>query len=122
MADALAFDGLLDGGWRRCAFEPFSPGVEVSWLLTGEPAVALLRYQPGAAVRRHRHTGLESILVLEGSQCDENGCHEAGSYVLNCKNSVHSVWSPTGCVVLIQWEKPVAFLNEDGTGDLKTNE
>ena len=72
----LAFAGLLDGGWRDLAFEPFRDGISVHWLLKGgpvEPSVAILSYQPGASVPRHRHVGLETIVVLEGTVLQQNG-------------------------------------------------
>ena len=101
---------LLGGAWRDFEFEPFRPGVEICRLLEGEPAVALLRYRPGAKVPRHRHTGLETILVLEGSQSDDHGRYRQGSLILNHKGSEHRVWSEDGCVVFIQWEKPIELL------------
>ena len=106
-------DALLDGGWRRLPFAPFRDGVEICELKTGAPAVALLRYAPGASVPRHLHTGLETILVLDGVQSDERGSYPVGALVMNPKGSVHSVWSEEGCVVLIQWERPVHFVAED---------
>jgi anti-sigma factor ChrR (cupin superfamily) len=105
---------LLAGGWRDVTFAPFREGVEMHPIVTGaagEPSVALLRYAPGAAVPRHRHEGLETILVLDGSQSDEGGTYGAGSLVLNPVGSEHSVWSEDGCVVLIQWDRPVRFLD-----------
>ncbi len=111
MADLLSFPGLLQGGWRAAAFRPFREGVEICPLVEGEPALALLRYAPGARVPRHRHRGLETILVLEGSQCDERGRHEAGALIVNPVGSEHSVWSAEGCVVLIQWTRPVEMLD-----------
>ena len=110
-----AYAGLLDGAWRKLAFEPFREGLAVHWLLQGgpdEPSVAVLRYSPGAAVPRHRHAGLETIVVLEGAQSDENGEYAAGSVVLNPAGSEHSVWSDGGCAVLIMWELPVVILEE----------
>lgn len=101
---------LTSDGWRTRPFVPFRDGVEISEIIIGEPAVALLRYSPGASVPRHRHTGLETILVLEGTQSDERGDYPAGSLVLNPEGTVHSVWSTEGCTVLIQWERPVEFL------------
>lgn len=103
-------DALLPGGWRDAVYEPFRDGVEISPIVNGEPAVALLRYAPGAGVPRHRHMGLETILVLDGVQCDERGDYAAGTLMLNPEGSEHSVWSVTGCVVLIQWAKPVEFV------------
>ncbi len=49
----------------------FRDGIAVHWLREGregEPSVALLRYAAGAGVPRHRHVGLETILVLDGVQ------------------------------------------------------
>lgn len=90
-------------------FQPFAEGVEILPIQSGTPAVALLRYAPGARVPRHLHTGLETILVLEGVQSDERGSYPVGTLVLNPEGSTHSVWSDPGCVVLIQWERPVQF-------------
>ena len=75
-----------------------------------QPVIALLRYQAGARVPRHRHRGIETILVLTGTQSDEAGCYETGSLVINPVGSEHSVWSEQGCVVLVQWDKAVEFI------------
>ena len=113
LSEPLHIAGLLAGGWRDAVFEPFRDGVEISTILPGEPAVALLRYHPGSGVPGHRHTGLETILVLEGTKSDERGDYPAGSLVLNPKGTTHRVWSDFGCVVLIQWASPVEFLTEE---------
>ena len=111
MAEILTFPHLARD-YAAFAFEPFREGVEICHLRRSDPAVALLRYAPGASVPRHRHTGLETILVLEGTQSDERGQYETGSLVLNPAGSEHSVWSDPGCVVLIQWERPVEMLDD----------
>jgi anti-sigma factor ChrR (cupin superfamily) len=111
----FAYPALLSGGWRELAFEPFREGLRVHWLARGgegEPSVALLAYEPGASVPRHRHPGLETIVVLDGVQSDENGDFPAGSVMLNPVGSEHSVWSKPGCVVLIQWDLPVVMVGE----------
>ena len=110
MADPKCLSALLPDGWRDAAYGPFRDGVEISPIVSGEPAVALLRYAAGAGVPRHRHRGLETILVLDGTQSDEHGTYGPGSLILNPEDSVHSVWSTTGCVVLIQWTRQVEFL------------
>lgn len=110
MADPFSLAALLPLGWREATYQPFRAGVEISPILTGEPAVALLRYAPGAGVPRHRHTGLETILVLEGTQSDERGTYATGTLMVNPEGSEHSVWTDTGCVVLIQWTRPVEFI------------
>lgn len=110
MTQGSVFAGLMDKGWETLAFEPFRDGVEICHLVRGEPALALLKYQAGARIPRHRHDGLETIVVLSGEQSDERGVYSAGTVVANPKDSTHSVWSDTGCVVLIQWTKPVVFV------------
>ncbi|MDA0674326.1 MAG: cupin domain-containing protein [Cyanobacteria bacterium] len=92
-------------------WQPFRPGVEIHRLYgdgTG-PAAALLRYQPGAQVPHHDHTGYEHILVLSGSQRDRHQTYPAGSLVINPPGTDHAVASDQGCLVLVIWEKPVAI-------------
>lgn len=113
MSEPQHFAGLASGTWRDLPFEFFREGVEICTLRDTDPSVALLRYAPGARVPRHRHLGLESILVLDGIQIDERGSYPAGSFVLNPEGSIHSVWSETGCVVLIQWERPVEMICDE---------
>ena len=74
------------------------------------PALAVLRYAPGANVPHHLHTGLETILVLDGVQSDERGDYAKGTLIMNPEGTTHSVWSEHGCAVLIQWERPVQIL------------
>ncbi|MEM0981070.1 MAG: cupin domain-containing protein [Cyanobacteria bacterium P01_H01_bin.58] len=95
-------------------WQPFRPGVDIYRLYSAEggAAAALLRYQPGAQVPRHDHTGYENILVLSGSQEDERGVYPAGTFVVNPPGSDHTVKSPDGCLVLIIWEKPVTIRSE----------
>ncbi|WP_348765782.1 cupin domain-containing protein [uncultured Salinisphaera sp.] len=105
---AIPDAGPRDGpGWAA-----LREGVQIFVLQPGyeqTPRMALLDYLPGAWVPWHRHTGDEHIYVLQGSQQDENGRYTAGSYVYNPAGSAHSVASPEGCRVLIQWFAPVAF-------------
>lgn len=99
---------------NQAHWHPFRPGVEAI-SLHGEPtkagSSALLRYQPGARVPAHYHHGVEHILVLQGSQEDEQGQHEAGTLIINPAESSHSVISHQGCIVLAIWH-----------GDLETLE
>ncbi|HTJ57139.1 MAG TPA: cupin domain-containing protein [Devosiaceae bacterium] len=107
------YPGLTQGGWRDLDFEPFREGVTVHWLHRGtseEPSSAILKYEPHAGVPAHRHDGVETILVLEGTQSDEQGDYPAGSLVLNDIGTTHSVWTDGGCVVFIQWNRPVVFV------------
>ena len=93
-------------------WQPFRNGVEIYRLYgdnTSGSAAALLRYEPGASVPRHTHTGFEHIYVLTGSQTDQNGEHQAGTFVINPPHSNHTVVSQAGCIVLVIWEKPISI-------------
>ena len=99
--------------WARFPWEPFREGVEIARLYgdaADGPSMALLRYAPGARVPTHVHHGLEHIIVLEGSQRDEGGEHQAGSILVHGPKTRHSVESPRGCVVLAIWERPVEII------------
>ncbi len=88
---------------------PFRKGIDVCWLYSNPegPSSALLRYEPGATLERHVHTGHEHILVLRGSQIDDSGEHFAGTMIIHGAGTSHAIASPKGCVVLAIWEKPV---------------
>jgi anti-sigma factor ChrR (cupin superfamily) len=93
-------------------WKPFRKGIEILRLYGSPhqgPSAALLRYQPGARLPHHTHTGYEHIIVLSGSQDDDHGCHSEGSVIINPPASGHSVAVDTGCVVLAIWEHPVVF-------------
>lgn len=110
MVDQLVLRDLLNGGWKALEFKPFKPGITAHWLLEGAPAIALLKYEPGARAPLHLHEGLETILILDGAQCDAQGSYKAGDFVTNTPGTSHEVWSDEGCVALLQWVKPVRFL------------
>lgn len=109
MTDPIALASFMES-WQDLPFEPFRDGVEVHYIKHGAPSVAILRYAPGARVPLHLHTGLETILVLDGVQSDERGDYGKGALVLNPEGTKHQVWSDGGCAVLIQWERPVEIL------------
>jgi anti-sigma factor ChrR (cupin superfamily) len=94
-------------------WQPFREGVEI-YRLYGDgvsgPTAALLRYRAAGFVPLHEHTGYEHILVLSGSQRDQNGTTAAGTLTINAPGTRHSVVSEAGCIVLAIYEKPVRFL------------
>lgn len=94
---------------RSRAWEPFREGIEICWMYRspGAAAAALLRYSPGASLERHVHAGFEHILVLRGSQTDENGEHGPGTLLIHEPGTSHAVHSRDGCIVLAIWEKAV---------------
>ncbi|MEM6256114.1 MAG: cupin domain-containing protein [Cyanobacteria bacterium P01_D01_bin.156] len=100
---------------EQLSWERFRPGIEIHRLYgDGQrgPAAALLKYEPGATVPDHDHSGYEHILVLSGAQQDHQGKHSAGTLVINPPNTSHAVASDEGCIVLIIWEKPVVIKGE----------
>lgn len=114
MSHPHVFRTLLSGNLSDLKFEPFRAGVEICQLsasATGDPTVALLRYEAGASVPLHMHSGVETIAVLSGSQSDEYGTYNVGDVIVNLPGSSHSVWSDTGCLVLISWASPVRILD-----------
>jgi anti-sigma factor ChrR (cupin superfamily) len=93
-------------------WQPFRPGVAIRRLFgdgTRGASAALLKYEPGASIPRHRHEGTEVIVVLRGSQTDEQGTITAGDLRVNQPHSTHDVRSDKGCIVLVVWERPVSF-------------
>lgn len=115
MADPMSIADFIAGGWRETVFGPFRQGVEIA-RIAGNPegaSIALLRYAPGAAVPMHEHQGLETIIVLDGAQSDDRGRYAKGAISINPAGTRHRVWSDEGCVVLIQWERPVRILDEE---------
>ena len=101
---------------KTADWEPFRPGVTAHWLYkdesTGASAV-LLRYEPGARVALHEHTGYEHMFVLDGDEYDEYGTYPAGSFVINPPGTKHSPGSKGGCVALLIYEKKVKFVESE---------
>lgn len=93
-------------------WKPYRTGVEIVRIYGDPedgPAAALLRYQPGAGVPLHEHLGYEHILILARTQCDPNGCNDAGTLIVNAPGSSHSVYNELGSVVLAIWERSIRF-------------
>jgi anti-sigma factor ChrR (cupin superfamily) len=88
------------------------PGVEVKTLYRDASGrqTTLTRMARGAVLPRHRHVGLEQSYVLEGTLVDDDGACTAGNFVWRHPGSVHSAWTPDGCVVLGIFDAPNEFL------------
>lgn len=111
--------GLLDGVGSLDALpferydQPGREGVEIHRLYdttdTGPdgPSAAIVRYSPGAKVKRHVHPGYELIFVLEGELINDAGRHPAGTLEVCTPGSSHALSSETGCTFLVVWEQPV---------------
>jgi anti-sigma factor ChrR (cupin superfamily) len=92
---------------------PFKDGVDIHRLygdgVTG-PTAALLRFREAGKVPLHEHPGYEHIIVLAGSQRDQNSTATAGTLMINPPGSAHSVISEAGCIVLAIYQEPVQFV------------
>jgi anti-sigma factor ChrR (cupin superfamily) len=101
---------------QEIPWKPFREGVEIHRLygdgITG-PTAALIRFSKAAHVPQHHHEGYEHILILAGSQMDQNGRIEAGTLRIHPPGTSHSVRSEAGCIVLAIYEKAVTFPAED---------
>ncbi len=97
-------------------WQPFRDGVEIHRLygdgVTG-PTAALIRFRKDGRVPVHAHTGYEHIIVLAGTQRDQNSTAQAGTLIINPPGTSHSVVSEAGCIVLAIYEKPVQFLPDE---------
>ncbi len=97
-------------------WQPYKKGVEIFRLygdgITG-PTAALIRYREHGEIPMHEHIGYEHLLILAGSQRDENGTYDVGSLVINAPGTRHKVSSEDGCIVLAIYEKAVRFVQEE---------
>jgi anti-sigma factor ChrR (cupin superfamily) len=111
----LVWSNLLQMDFSTLEWQPFREGVDLLPLygnIKSGCASALLRYQPGARIPEHLHTGMEFLFILCGSQSDDRGHYTAGSFLINPTASSHKIFSEEGCVVLAVWEKPVKFIEQ----------
>ncbi len=94
-------------------WKAFKDGVDIYRLygdgITG-PTAALLRFREAGKVPLHTHPGYEHIIVLAGSQRDQNSTATAGTLMINPPGTSHSVISEAGCIVLAIYQEPVQFL------------
>ena len=94
-------------------WQPFREGVDI-YRLYGDgasgPTAALIRFRMASRIPMHEHDGYEHILVLAGSQRDQNSTATAGTLMINPPGTRHSIVSEAGCIVLAIYEKPVRFV------------
>ena len=94
-------------------WKPFNDGIDFHRLYgdgVSGPTAMLVRFRKEGRIPLHLHPGCEHILVLTGSQRDQNGTVRAGTLMINPPGTAHSVMGEAGCIVLAIYEKPVQFL------------
>ena len=93
-------------------WQPFVNGAEIHRLYgDGKegPTAVLIRFREESQVPVHLHQGYEHIFILAGEQRDQNGVRSRGALTINPPGTVHGVSSKAGTIVLVIYEKPVAF-------------
>lgn len=79
------------------------PGVRQKLIWEDKAAgrhAVLARFEPGAALPRHRHTGEELLYIIEGSHADETGEVATGNMSIRPSGCVHAVNSRNGAITL----------------------
>jgi anti-sigma factor ChrR (cupin superfamily) len=76
----------------------------------------LSRFEPGASLPMHRHTGDEILYVIEGAIADEAGTVSAGNMGYRPNGCVHNVSSKNGATVLAVLTGGVEPARELGSG------
>lgn len=97
----------------KAAWQDFRPGIKIIPIykdgVTGASA-ALLWIGQGVTIPQHRHSGYEHILVLQGGfQAEDTRDYYSGDLLVFRPQSIHTVNSKTGGIVLAIWERPVEF-------------
>jgi len=100
--------------WRRTRY----PGVALHFYASDRVSgrvVALIRMEPGHGYPRHRHRGVEEVLVVQGGYRDERGQYAAGQFVVYADGTTHTPLALDGpgdgpCVLLAVAHEGVALL------------
>lgn len=114
-AEPIVMEDILRLATRAdtLSWQAFRDGVDLYQIYgvmgAAGPSACLLRYQPGAMVPRHSHTGYEHIIVLSGSQTDDGGTIKAGDILISPPGTDHAIVSDEGCLVLAIYFAPVSF-------------
>ncbi|MEO1251107.1 MAG: cupin domain-containing protein [Pseudomonadota bacterium] len=77
----------------------------------GAEHTALVKWEPGARHRWHRHWGGEEIFVLDGVFSDEFGDYPKGSWLRNPHLSAHMPYSKTGALILVKTGHLPQYMN-----------
>ncbi|HZO82201.1 MAG TPA: cupin domain-containing protein [Candidatus Binataceae bacterium] len=67
---------------------------------TTRRSAVLARFEPGAQIPRHRHSGEELLYVIEGSHADESAEVTVGNMSLRPTGCTHAVSSHNGAITL----------------------
>ncbi len=93
--------------WQKQAaaatWKPYVDGITISNIdldLTSRQIYCFVRLEPGAKFPRHRHAGLEELLMLEGDLIIDGDIYYPGDYICSQPGSVHQPKTDGGCLVI----------------------
>lgn len=95
--------------WQKQAatatWSPYVDGITISRLdldLISRQIYCFVRLEPGAKFPRHRHAGLEELLMLEGDLIIDGDIYYPGDYICSQPGSVHQPKTDGGCLVIVR--------------------
>ncbi len=66
--------------------------------------IDLIRLEPNTTLRKHSHKDVEWVYVLKGEMRDERGVYKAHDFIINKKDSEHTVSTEKeGVELLVCW-------------------
>jgi anti-sigma factor ChrR (cupin superfamily) len=86
-----------------CEWQNVAPSIKAKILWSDREThrqLRLTRFEPGAKLALHRHTGDELVYVIEGSIADEFGTVRSGDLGYRPQGCVHTVTSSNGATAL----------------------
>ena len=92
-----------------------APGVSFKTLRRDEGTggiTVLLRFEPGSRFPAHRHPAGEEVFVVEGQVKIGSERLQQGDYLYAAPDSVHAVWSDSGCTLLVMLPKPAEIVEK----------
>ena len=72
----------------------------------------LLRFEPGARFPAHRHPAGEEVFVIDGQVKIGNERLQQGDYLYADPDSIHAVWTESGCTLLVMLPKPAEIVEK----------
>ena len=75
----------------------------------------LIRFDPGARFPAHRHPAGEEVFVVEGQVKIGNEHLRQGDYLYAAPDSIHALWTESGCTLLVMLPKPAEIIEKTTT-------
>lgn len=111
-------EGYINASQTTSPFIPFFPGVSIRHLsfdVTNNSAVNILKVEKGASLGRHRHRGIVTGFCLTGSwkYAEYDWVARPGDYIREAPGRAHTLVSEEGMETLFHLNGSLEFLDED---------